>query len=549
MDEHVIGVDFGTDSVRAVVVNARTGEEAGQAESAFRRWGEGLYCDPGSDMYRQHPRDHIEALSDSLQDALEGCREVAASVRGISADTTGSTPGPVDRGGTALALLPEFDAEPDAMFVLWKDHTAVEEAAEINRAARSRGGEDFTRYSGGAYSAEWFWSKILHVLRGSASVRGSAFSWVEHCDWVTALLTGVTDPLSMKRSRCAAGHKAMWNAGWGGLPSEEFLEGVDPVLAGLRGRLYSDTVTADRAAGTLSAEWAGRLGLPEGVAVASGAIDAHIGAVGAGIKPYVLMKVIGTSTCDMLVAPASDLAGKAIGGICGQVDGSIIPGMVGLEAGQSAFGDVFAWFRDLLAWPLERAGERSDAILNALLAEAAELPPGPAGPLALDWLNGRRTPDADQTLRGAVTGIGLGTTAPELFKALVEATAYGARSINERFVSEGVRIEEVIALGGIPRKAPFVMQTLADVLGVPVKVSASEQTCALGAAMFAAVASGVYKDVESAQEAMGAGFDLEYEPRPELSGPYEEAYRDYLRLGAFAETQHRGQVTLLRFPD
>lgn len=537
MDEHVIGVDFGTDSVRSVVVNARTGGEAAQAESAFRRWGEGLFCDPGTDTYRQHPRDHIEALEDSLNRALATCPPgVVASIRSISVDATGSTPGPVDRDGAALALHPDFESDPDAMFVLWKDHTAVSEAAEINSAARSWGGEDFTRYSGGVYSAEWFWSKILHILRSNERVRSAAFSWVEHCDWVTALLTGITDPLAMKRSRCAAGHKAMWNDAWGGLPSEEYLGGVDPLLVGLRERLYAETATADIPAGTLSPAWSERLGLPPGIVVGCGAIDAHVGAAGAGIRPDVLTKVIGTSTCDMLVAPPDELEGKLIRGICGQVDGSIIPGMVGMEAGQSAFGDVYAWFRDLLAWPLERAGEMSEGLLEALLEEAAKLPAGPAGPLALDWLNGRRTPDADQTLRGAVTGIGLGTGAPELFKALVEATACGARSINERFISEGVRIEEVIALGGIPRKAPFIMQVLADVLGMPVKVSASEQTCALGAAMFAAVARGIYSDVAEAQEAMGAGFDAEYKPRHELSRRYDQRYREYLMLGGFIDS-------------
>lgn len=548
MDEHVIGVDFGTDSVRSVVVNARTGEEVSQAASGFHRWEEGLYCDPKADMYRQHPLDHIEALEASLKEALAQCPPyVAASVRGISSDTTGSTPGPVGRDGRPLALNPEFDSDPDAMFVLWKDHSAVGEADAINRAARSWGGEDFTKYEGGFYSAEWFWSKILHVLRSNERVRGAAFSWVEHCDWVTALLTGGVDPLTMKRSRCAAGHKAMWHASWGGLPDEAFLAGIDPLLAGLRRQLYSDTATADETAGTLAAEWSEKLGLPAGVAVGCGAIDAHVGAVGAGIKPYVLTKVIGTSTCDMLVAPPGDVEGRLIRGICGQVEGSIVPGMVGMEAGQSAFGDVYAWFRDLLAWPLEKASaslstlERelaarlSEGLMDSLMADASALPPGPSDTLALDWINGRRTPDADQTLRGAITGIGLGSDAPGLFKALVEATAYGARSIVERFNREGVPIHEVIALGGIPHKAPLVMQILSDALGMPVKVSASEQTCALGAAMFAAVASGIYEDVTGAQDAMGAGCDIEYRPRPELVERYAAGYERYARLGGFIE--------------
>lgn len=550
MDEHVMGMDFGTDSVRALVVNARTGEEVGHGVSEYRRWARGLYCDARASMFRQHPLDHIEAMEEAVVAALEACPPgTREAVRAVSADTTGSTPCPVDRQGTALALLPEFAVDPDAMFILWKDHTAVGEAGEINHAARTWGGRDFTAYEGGAYSAEWFFSKILHVLRSSEAVGRAAFSWVEHCDWVPALLTGGTDPLALKRSRCAAGHKAMWHESFGGLPSEEFLAGVDPLLAGLRARLYTETMTADQPAGTLSEEWSSRLGLARDVVVASGAIDAHVGAVGAGIRPYVLTKVIGTSTCDMLVAPAEDLEGRPVRGICGQVDGSILPGLIGMEAGQSAFGDVFAWFRDMLAWPLACAGPGladedaarrvGEGLMDELMAAAAERPAGPAGPLALEWLSGRRTPDADQTLRGAVTGLGLEHDAVEVFKALVDATAFGARSIAERFESEGARIDDVIALGGISRKAPLVMQTLADVLDRRVRVSASEQTCALGAAMLAAVACGIHDDVEAAQKAMGCGFDVEYRPREEVVELYARRYDQYLRLGAFMESDGR----------
>ncbi len=544
LEEHVIGVDFGTDSVRSVVVNARTGEVAGQAVSAYRRWSEGLYCDPRAGMFRQHPLDHVEALEASVRGALEASPEgTPGSIRGLSVDTTGSTPGPVDESGTALALLPGFEDNPDAMFVLWKDHTALGEAEEINEAARSWGGEDYTRYSGGCYSAEWFFSKMLHLLRSDASVRDRAYSFVEHCDWVPALLTGWTDPASMKRSRCAAGHKAMWNESFGGLPGQAFLSGIDPLLEGVRDRLYTQTVTADRPAGKLSAEWAGRLGLSTDVVVGTGAIDAHFGAVGAGIKPGVLVKVTGTSTCDMMVAPSDEMQGRLIVGICGQVDGSIIPGLIGMEAGQSAFGDLFAWFSDLLAWPLDNAVEGlspsekesfsrvSASILDALSIAVGGRPPGPAEASALDWINGRRTPDADQTLRGAVAGLGLGSDAPDVFKSLIDAAAFGARRISDRFDSEGLAMDEVIAVGGIARKSALVMQTLADVMNVTVKVSASEQTCALGAAMFAACVSGIYPDVTRAQEAMGCGFDKEFHPDPERALRYAEKYRDYLRLG------------------
>jgi len=544
VDDHVIGIDFGTDSVRAVVVNARTGEEVGHAVSRYRRWADGLYCDSRSSMFRQHPLDHIEGLETSVSSALSECPAgTAETVRGISVDTTGSTPGAVDRRGVPLAMNPSFESNPNAMFILWKDHTAIAEAEEINSDAVSWGGEDYTKYSGGCYSAEWFFSKILHVSRADDAVREAAFSWVEHCDWVPALLTGNTDPLKMKRSRCAAGHKAMWNASFSGLPSEEFLSGIDPVLTGLRGRLYSETVTADHPAGTISPEWAERLGLSRDVVVGTGAIDAHFGAVGAGIKPGVLTKVMGTSTCDMLLAPAEVMQERLIKGICGQVDGSIVPGLIGMEAGQSALGDLFAWFRDLLAWPVEHASSIApeqaaavtDAILDALSEEAGRRQPGPAAASAIDWINGRRTPDADQMLRGAIAGLGLGSDAPDIFKALVDAAAFGARSIVERFSSEGLPIEEVIALGGIARRSPLVMQTLADVLDMTVRVSASEQTCALGAAMFAATVSGIYDDVTEAQQVMGKGFDMEYRPAPERVGLYSQRYDQYARLGEVIE--------------
>lgn len=544
VDEHVIGVDFGTDSVRSVVADASTGSIVAQAVCAYPRWAEGLFCDARANKFRQHPLDHFEALETSMKEAITSCPAgVVASIKGISVDTTGSTPAPVDTRGRPLALLDEFSEDPDGMFILWKDHTAVDEALLLTEVARTWGGADFTRFSGGFYSAEWFWSKMLHVMRTNLAVREAAFSWVEHCDWVPALLTGNTDPLSMKRSRCAAGHKAMWNASHGGLPSEKFLAAADPLLAGMRDRLYTETVTADEPAGTLSPEWADRLGLPGGIIVGTGAIDAHMGAVGAGIGPYVLTKVIGTSTSDMLVAPSEEMEGKLIRGICGQVDGSIVPGMLGMEAGQSAFGDIFAWFRDLVAWPLKNAPRGSDptgafsdgGLMERLLEAASRLPDGPSGVLALDWINGRRTPDADQTLKGAFAGLTLGTDAPEMFKALVDSAAFGARSIAERFVSEGVPIEGVIALGGIPRKASLVMQTLADAMGMPVRVSASEQTCALGAAMFAATVAGIYDDVTQAQEAMGCGCDIEYSPRPELAGAYDEQYRRYLDFGTLIE--------------
>jgi len=548
----VIGIDFGTDSVRTLILDAADGREISTAVEYYPRWGKGLYCDPAANRFRQHPLDYLEGLERTVRDALAAAPAgTAGSVRGIAIDTTGSTPVAVDRTGTPLALTSGFEEDPDAMFILWKDHTAVGEAGEINRLSRSWGGIDFTQYEGGVYSSEWFWAKLLHTLRSNPRVRQSAYSWIEHCDWIPALLTGNTNLRTLKRSRCAAGHKAMWHAAFDGLPSEEFLVRLDPLLAGLRSRLYSETHTSDISAGTLSAEWASRLGLPQHVHVGVGAFDAHMGAIGGEIRPYVLTKIMGTSTCDMIVAPNEEMDRKLVKGICGQVDGSIIPGMLGMEAGQSAFGDVYAWFKDILLWPVHqivnssalldpsaRAGivEETEARIIAALSEAAAaLPLEESGVLALDWMNGRRTPDANQLLKGAITGLNLGSDAPRIFRALVEATAFGARMIADRFREEGVRIEGVIALGGVAKKAPFIMQTVADIMGMTIAIPRSEQTCALGAAMCAATAAGLYPSIEAAKSAMGSGFEREYVPNGSRKAHYDALYERYKQLGAFIE--------------
>lgn len=534
--QYVIGLDYGTDSVRALVVD-QNGAEIATAVHYYSRWKKGLYCDPAISQFRQHPLDYLEGLEKALKAALKKAGPaVAQNVVGISVDTTGSTPVAVDAAGTPLALLPEFSENPNAMFILWKDHTANQEAAEINDLAR-RWEVDYTQYVGGIYSSEWFWAKILRTLRVDPAVRTAAFSWVEHCDWIPAVLTGNTDPLTLKRSRCAAGHKAMWHESYEGLPSEAFLGTLDPLLSGLRPRLYRHTFTADQPMGFLTKTWAKKLGLSEKTVVGVGSFDAHMGAVGAAIEPYALVRVMGTSTCDMLVAPNEEVGHLLIKGICGQVDGSILPGMLGMEAGQSAFGDVYAWFQNLTAWPLrhflpEKTAEQWVHKIIPLLSEkAAALPVSEQDAIALDWFNGRRTPDADHTLKGAIAGLNLGSDAPRVFKALVEATAFGARRIVERFRSEGVPIREVIGIGGVSKKSPFVMQTLANVLNMPIKIAASEQTCALGAAICAASAAGLYPSMQAAQNAMGSGFDAEFLPQADKIGVYDRLYEQYVALG------------------
>ncbi len=535
---HVIGLDFGTDSVRAVVVNALNGNEISSSAHFYPRWKEGKFCDPSKNQYRQHPQDYLDAMikvvKESLADAPDG---TADSVVGISFDTTGSTPVLVDEEGTPLSLKPEFKDNPNAMFILWKDHTAIKEADEINELAH-KWEVDYTKYEGGIYSSEWVWAKVLHVLREDKEVREASYSWIEHCDWMPAILTGSTKPEEVIRSRCAAGHKAMWHEDFDGLPSEEFLTTLDLLLKSYRQRLFTQTYTADQKVGGLTQEWAEILGLKPGIAMGTGAFDAHIGAVGGGIKPYSLVRIMGTSTCDIIITPLEEMQGKLVRGICGQVDGSVVPGMMGLEAGQSAFGDVYAWFRDFLAWML---GENPDEkmlsyIIPQLTKQAEKLPDDDTIPLATDWFNGRRTPDADQTVKASISGLNLGTTAPMLFKALVEATAFGSRAIAERFEDEGVNVKEVIAIGGVAKKSPFVMQTLADVMNVEIKVATTDQSCAHGAAMFAATVGGVYDKVEDAMDAMGQGYDTTYTPNKDRVRYYNIKYRKYLEL-AYNKTQ------------
>lgn len=551
--KYVIGLDYGSDSARAIVVNAQTGEQLATAVKYYPRWKEGKYCNPSINQYRQHPLDYIEALEVSVREALAQCPAgTAEQVVGIAFDTTGSTPAFTDENGTPLALLPEFAENPNAMFVLWKDHTSVQEAAEINKLSKEWD-IDYTAYEGGIYSSEWYWAKALHILREDPKVREKAYSIVEYCEWLPALITGVSKSKDIVRSRCACGHKAMWHEKWDGLPSEEFLTKLDPALAGFRNRLFTKTETADKAVGTLSPEWTKRLGLTTNVVVAGGAFDCHMGAVGAGVTPHTFVRVIGTSTCDVMVASYEEIGHNLIRGICGQVDGSVIPGMVGLEAGQSGFGDIYAWFKRVLEFPLKNIigqsslideatkakliEEACDRIIPALTAEAEKIPVSESTIIATDWMNGRRTPDANQLLKGTITGLTLGSTAPRIFRALVEATAFGSKAIVDRFRNEGVRIDNVIGIGGIALKSPFVMQTLSDVLNMPIKVCKTDQACALGAAMFAATAAGIYSKVEDAQAAMNSGFAKEYFPNEANAKAYQEIYDKYIKLGAFTEKE------------
>jgi len=574
---YVLGIDYGTDSCRAVVTDARNGKEVATATALYPRWAKGLYCNPAKNQFRQHPLDYIESLESVMEQVFERTDDrVLPYVEGIAIDTTGSTPCLITEKLEPLALLPEFENDPDAMFILWKDHTSTQEAAQINELAHSWK-IDYTMYEGGVYSSEWFWAKILHVAKTNPRVIKAAFSAIEHSDWMPALLTGLVGrpalgtygtPDVLKRSRCAMGHKAMWHESFGGYPSDEFLgalEGRDRNLVRIKNTLGTKTYTSDTEFGKLTEEWAQKLHLSAGIPVAVGAYDAHMGAVGGGVAKGVLVKVMGTSTCDMIVGPRPDAAHgekeRLVRGICGQVDGSVVPGMIGYEAGQSAFGDTYAWFKNLLMWPftamtadgaqslaaassnltpeqLAKLGASVDAQLMPALEKAATaIDPQESGVLALDWLNGRRTPDANQELKGAIKGLSLGTSAPMIYRALIEATAYGARAIVERFEQEGIKIERVRGIGGVARKSPLVMQIVADVLGRPIEIVASDQSVALGAAMFAAVVAGIYDSIPQAQSAMAPAIEKVVSPNAQQVAIYDKLYKEYLEFGAFIERE------------
>ena len=551
MKNYVIGLDYGTDSVRAMLIDTDNGQEIASNVCYYKRWKNKEYCDASLNQFRQHPLDHIEGLETTIKYVIKNSNVEASQIKSICIDTTGSSPVPVTEAGIPLALTKGFENNPNAMMVLWKDHTAINEANEINELDANWGGENVTKYVGGIYSSEWFWAKILHIARTDEAVKKAAYTWLEHCDLMTYLLIENKDLKSLKRSRCAAGHKAMWHNDWDGLPPENFLEKLDPYLAQLRPKLYNETFTSDVVAGNLSAEWAERLGLTTDTIIAVGTFDAHSGAVGAKIDEHTLVRVMGTSTCDIIVSSEAEIGNKTVRGICGQVDGSVLPGYIGLEAGQSAFGDVLAWYKELLLWPTTTLLEDStilsfdekqalkeeieDKLILKLTEEAQKIPLSESIPISLDWINGRRTPDANQEVKSAITNLSLGTKAPHLFKSLVNSICFGSKKIVDRFEEEGVRIDTVIGIGGVAKKSPFIMQTLANVLNKTIKVAKSEQAPALGAAIYAAVAAGIYPNVIEASKKMGSDFESEYFPQLDQVAAYNKLYLGYEKLSAFVD--------------
>jgi L-ribulokinase len=529
MSQYSLGIDYGTNSVRALIVDVANGEEIATAVWNYSGGEEGILLDPNDpNLARQKPMDYFEGFCRATLEAITRARTKSGftpdQIVGIGVDTTGSTPLPVDNKCQPLAFKPEFRNNLAAQAWLWKDHTSFAEAQEITDKAKEAGAPYLAK-CGGTYSSEWFFSKILHCERTAPDVFKAAYTWLECCDFVTAFLTGQTNPAQVKRSACAAGHKAMHNMAWGGLPSKEFLAKLSPGMAALSDRLYTEVTSSEKVAGKLDLDVARASGLKSAIPVAVGAFDAHMGAVGSGIKPGTLVKIMGTSTCDIMVAPR-DRVLPDVPGLCGIADDTVLPGMYGLEAGQSAVGDLFNWFVKHLN-PSEFSGPDAHERLSA---EAAKLRPGQSGLVALDWNNGNRTILVDPLLSGLLIGQTLHTTAPEVYRALVEATAFGALTIIKRLEEYGIAVGEIVNCGGIAEKSPFTMQIYADVCNRPMKISRSPQTCALGAAIFGAVAGGAYPDVPSAQSKMTGVKETVYLPKPENRAAYDGLYSVYRKL-------------------
>ncbi|MBL7221198.1 MAG: ribulokinase [Phycisphaerae bacterium] len=543
MAKYTIGLDYGTNSVRAVLVSVANGRETATATWTYEHGLQGVILSRDPNLARQHPGDYLKGAEITIKAVLKAARRKsksfkASDVIGIGVDTTGSTPLPVDAEGTALALKKRFANNPAAMAWLWKDHTGVAEASEITALAR-RLRPHYLAKCGGTYSSEWFFSKVLHCLRTSPAVFDAAYTWVEIADWIPASLTGTTAPDKLRVGICAAGHKAMFNSQWGGYPDKRFLGKLDPKLAGLRDRLPAEAHTIDKAAGRLTADWAKRTALPAGIPVAVGAFDAHLGAVGAGVGPGTLVKIIGTSTCDIMVHPARKPLAD-IPGLCGQVEGSVMPATIGLEAGQSAVGDIFNWFVNYI-----QPGGKSAGSHESLTAAAKKLKPGESGLMALDWNNGNRTILVDQRLTGLILGQTLYTTPAEIYHALIEATAFGALTIINRLEEYGVKVRQVVNCGGIAEKNPVIMQIYADVTGRPMRISRSGQTCALGAAIAGAVVAGSraggWSSVRAAQKAMTGLKARVFKPNGAAHKIYLELYALYRQLhDAFGTEQWSG---------
>jgi L-ribulokinase len=535
MNKYAIGLDFGTNSCRSLIVDISNGKEVASVVFPYPSGKDGIIIDDSDpNLARQNPADYVKGIEFTIKEALKIAKDVdknfsATDVIGIGVDTTGSSPMPVDHNGIPLCFSERFKDNPAAMVWLWKDHTSFAEAGFITEtAAKIR--PQYLAKIGGVYSSEWFWSKVLHLKNTAPEIFDGAVSFVEICDWIPAILIGELNPDKIKRSICAAGHKAMFSQSWNGLPDVDFLETLSPGLGQLRNKLFQQAYTAEKPAGNLSKEWAAKLGLSEKVFVAVGAFDAHMGAVGAGISTGTIVKIIGTSTCDIMISPRNKKLND-IPGVCGIVDGSVVDEYYGIEAGQSAVGDIFLWFINNLV--SEKYGNTQDEKFKNLEIAASKLKPGESGLLALDWNNGNRTILVDVRLSGLLIGQTLHTQPHEIYRALIEATAFGALAIIDRIEEYGVEIKDVINCGGLAVKNSLMMQIYADITSRPMKISRSDQTPALGAALFSAVAAGAeaggYNSVSEAQKAM-TGVSKTYYPNDGNKIIYKKLYSLYKQL-------------------
>lgn len=520
MSLYTIGIDYGTDSARAVLVDASDGRILASSTSPYRRWAAGRWCDAMSQQFRQHPSDYIECLESVLREVVAACPD-PAGIKAIAVDTTGSTVCFTDACGMPLSLQPAFAEDPDAMFILWKDHTGTAEAEEFT-AAGARHTPNYICQSGNHYSAECTWAKVLHVLRTNPEVRGAAGGFIDECDFITNLLTGCRNFADMKWGHCIPAAKQLWNKDWGGYPPESFFEEIDPLMIPMLGAVPHTNYACSEAAGTLCPEWAEKLGLSTSVVVGVGNCDAHSGAVGAGVRPGAAVLNLGTSACYMAVMPLEEMKGHFIEGLFGQAEGTILEGYMGYETGLSAFGDIFAWFKRL-----------TGRELPALAEEASKLELRDGLPLATDFFNGRRAPNPSNIVTASISGLRITSGPAEIYRALVEAAAFGSKACIDQYIDGGIRIDKMIAVGGIAQKSPFVMQMLCDVLGAPIEVSDCKDACAMGAAIHAAVAAGLYPSVLAAEDALCPGACATYTPDKQRHEFYLKRYERYKELAQF----------------
>ena len=551
---YVMGLEFGTDSCRALLVNALTGEEIDTEVAYYPRWMQGLYTDKQQAQFRHHPKDYLETLQSTVCAITSRHPEEARRVKGLALDTTASTVCMADRQGRPLALQEKYAEEPDAMFVIWKDHTGHEEADHIN-ALLEKSEVNYAKFTGNNYSAECFWAKVWHMLRGGRIDPADAWTAIEVCDFIPALLSGYKDASEIKQGHCVTAAKWMWSEEWGGYPPEEFFNALDPILIPLRSHLSQQNYGAHQCVGHLCAQWAQTLGLPEGIAIGAGNVDSHSGAVGGGIQYGTMVMNLGTSACYMSVMPKEEMGGRIVDGVFGQVDGSILDGMVGFESGLSAMGDVFAWFKSLMSWPIKSllghtetidagtrgqlAAEMEERILGQLSEEAEKLHITVASPLATDWFNGRRSPFSDHSLKATITSMDLSTSAADIYYALAEATAFATKRVIDHLQKFGVVIDKLIGIGGIAQKSPLMMQLIADVLERDLPISDCKQAGAMGSIIHAATVAGIYPSVTAAQDALCRPCSRIYKPNAQRTALLLKRYQRYLDLGGFTEKEQK----------